>query len=172
MKSFFRGYTHSTFFVLLSISLLLISCDKKDETTTGPDSGSPGSGSNSGSTYFTFKVNGVAQNFSQYNTVGYYYSASNGTYITTSPSGFSYPSVNLGFPGKTTGTFTQTSGGWLDYTDANNVDYYYEPSTCSITVTQYGDVGGYIVGTFSAVKHSSSSTATITEGIFSVRRTY
>ena len=167
MKLSFKRCTHSILFVLLSMSFLFVSCDKTEETV-GPNSGSPGSGS----TYLTFKVNGVTMDFGQYNPYGYYYATNGGTYIDGHPGGFNNPDFELGFPGKTTGTFTETSGGWLDYTDASGTDYYYEPSTCTITITQYGDVDGYIVGTFSATKHSSSSTATITEGKFSVKRTY
>jgi hypothetical protein len=168
MKSYLRGYIFLNMFVLLSALLFLVSCNK-DETTTGPNSGSTGAGS----TYLTFKVNGIAMDLST-SATGYYSTSSSspGTYITSSPSGFTHPELDLGFPGKTTGTFTETSGGWLDYTDANNVDYYYSPYTCTITVTQYGNVGDYIVGTFTATKHSSNSTATITEGKFSVKRTY
>ena len=168
MKLYSRGYIFLNMFVLLSASLFLVSCNK-DETTIGPNSGS----TSAGSTYLIFKVNGIAMDLSN-SATGYYSTSSSspGTYITSSPSGFTYPELDLGFPGKTTGTFTDANGAWLDYTDANNVDYYYNPSTCSITVTQYGNVGGYIVGTFTAIKHSSNSTATITEGKFSVKRTY
>jgi hypothetical protein len=157
--------------VLLSASLFFVSCNKDEESTTSPGSST---GTGSGSTYLTFKVNGIAMDLTQSGPIGFYSTSSSslGTYITSSPSGFTHPELDLGFPGKTTGTFTDANGGWLDYTDANNVNYYYSPSTCSITVTQYGDVGGYIVGTFSATKHSSTSTATITDGKFSVKRTY
>jgi hypothetical protein len=167
MNLSFRRYTHSILLVLLFVSLFLVSCDKT-EVTTGPNSGSNGSGS----TYFTFKVNGVAMDFAQYNPNGFYYASDNSTHIYGTPGGFSSPYFDLGFYRKATGTFTEANGAWVDYTDANGIDYYYDPSTCSITVTQYGDVGGYIVGTFSAVKHSSNSTATITDGKFSVKRTY
>jgi hypothetical protein len=168
MKSYLRGYICSSLFILL-MSLFIVSC-AKDETTVGPDSSSKGSGS----TYLTFKVNGVAMDLTQSGPIGYnsQSSSSPGSYITSSPSGFTHPELRLGFPGTATGTFTETTGGWLDFTDANDVNYYYAPYTCSITVTQYGAVDGYIVGTFSATKHSSNSTATITEGKFSVKRTY
>ena len=168
MKPYLRRVLFLNMIVLLSASLFFVSCNK-DETTTGPNSGSTGTGS----TYLTFKVNGVVTDLSK-SATGYYSTSSSspGTYITSSPSGFTHPEIDLGFSGKTTGTFTETTGGWLDYTDANNVDYYYSPYTCTITVTQYGNVGGYIAGTFTATKYSSSSTATITEGKFSVIRTY
>lgn len=165
MKSYLREHFYLNLFVLLFVSLFSISCNKDESNSTDPSSGSS-------SSYITCKVNGVAMNFTQETPVGYYYSTNNKTYVTSHPSGFTHPEINLGFPGKATGTFTESDGAFLDYTDANDVDYYYEPSTCSVTVTQYGDVGSYIVGTFTATKHSSSSTATITEGRFSVQRTY
>ncbi|RPI02169.1 MAG: hypothetical protein EHM64_14480 [Ignavibacteriae bacterium] len=173
MKSSIYGYQKLAAFVILSASLLFISCSK-DETTVGPNSSSNNNGSNSdaGSAYFTFKVDGVAMDFLQYNPTGFYYATNGGTYISGREGGFTYPDFDLGFPGKTTGTFTESSGGWVNYTDANNVDYYYEPSTCTITVTKYGAVGDYIVGTFSATKNSSTNTVSITEGRFSVIRTY
>jgi hypothetical protein len=163
MKPSFHISLPLMFSFLLCASLLFISCD---------DDKSNPAGSTGGSEYLTFKVNGTAMDFAQYGPSGFYYSANNQTSIVGRTGGFANPDFSLGFPGKTTGTFTEASGGWVDYTDANGTNYYVEPSTCSITVTQYGEVGGYIVGTFSAVKSDGSNTATINDGRFSVKRTY
>jgi hypothetical protein len=163
MKPSFRVPLPLTIPLLFCAAILFTSCDD-DKSNPASNTG--------GSEYLTFKVNGAAMDFAQYGPSGYYYSANSQTYISGRAGGFASPDFDLGFPGKTTGTFTETSGGWVDYTDANGVNYYVDPSTCSITVTQYGEVGGYIVGTFSAVKSDGTNTATITEGRFSVKRTY
>jgi hypothetical protein len=150
------------------MSLLLVSCKEGDHTVAF-DSTGPGSGT----AYLAFRVNGVAVDCSPYTMSGFYSSTTNKTFISFLPSGVTYFELNFGFSGKATGTFTETTGGWLNYTDEINGNYYYAPNTCSITVTQYGDVGHFIVGSFSATKTSSNnSTATITEGIFSIKRTY
>jgi hypothetical protein len=168
MKPTFRAFLPLTLCFFLSASLLLTSCDEDKSNPTNNNNNNT-----SGSVYLTFKVNGVAKDYAQYNPFGYYYANNNGSYIDGREGGFTHPDFNLGFPGKTTGTFTEANGGWLDYTDENDVDYALTSSTCTITVTQYGAVDGYIVGTFSAVKYSPSNlTATVTEGKFSVKRTY
>jgi hypothetical protein len=167
LKSYYREYTCLFLFILL-MSLFLVSC-KKDDHTVAFDSTEPGSGT----AYMAFRVNGVAMDCSQYSLSGFYFSTTNKTYISISPNGVTYFELNFGFSGKASGTFTETTGAWLNYTDEINGNYYYAPNTCSITVTQYGDVDYYIVGTFSATKTSSNNnTATITEGKFSVKRTY
>ncbi|MGD0036731.1 MAG: hypothetical protein ABSC53_05515 [Bacteroidota bacterium] len=160
MKSYLRGYICLNMFVLLSASLFLVSCNKDERSITGPSS-------STNSTYFTMKVNGVAMSFDT--TAGCYDDYGNFTIITTAPYAWTHPEIDLTIPGMTTGTFTQANGGTVAYIDTSNYSYG-NAQTCTITITQYGDEGGYIVGTFSATDTCGGKTAKITEGRFSVIR--
>ena len=88
--------------------------------------------------------------------------------------GSQYPSIGIVFPGGTAGTFTEADGVVVTYAESAASAFIamtISPGTsCTVTITEYGPVGGLVVGTFSAVVSDGSNTLTISNGTFCVVR--
>lgn len=88
--------------------------------------------------------------------------------------GSQYPSVAIVLPGGGIGTLTEADGVMVTYAESaasGFVAMSMAPGTsCTVTITDFGPVGGLVVGTFSAVVSDGTDTLTISNGTFCVVR--
>lgn len=113
-------------------------------------------------------------------TEGFFESATNNTVIFVSGNDGSEGDAdfNITVPGKDLGTYT-TSGDGATFEagtgavgDVRRTEYNADATPMTIVITEYGDVGERIKGTFSGqVKNTSSQTLDIKNGKFDVERT-
>ncbi|MCB0734356.1 MAG: hypothetical protein H6608_11325 [Flavobacteriales bacterium] len=83
--------------------------------------------------------------------------------------------VEIVFPGKTTGSFSQSSDDvTLEVatgTPPSRIEYSYDAnSNIKVNITEYGEVGGKIKGTFSGTLKSGINSRDISGGYFEVVR--
>lgn len=99
------------------------------------------------------------------------YRTANGTYFTGSTFSPAYSYLDANFAGSATGTFPLS----ISVTDKNQqtyISYNTSPGlSVSAQITEYGNVGGYIAGTFSGnLKAANSSATKLVSGSFRIKR--
>ncbi len=122
----------------------------------------------------TFNVDGTSVSCSGLSGAGYEISAGITVIAAQASVGSQYPSIGIVLPGAATGTLTEADGVMVTYsesaTSAFTAMLIIPGTSCTVTITDYGSVGGLVEGTFSAVVSDGTSTLTITNGTFSVVR--
>lgn len=142
--------------------LVLGGCD-------GGDNGGGGTGS------IAFDLDGSPAGYSGVAGAVYEISADITVIAARASADSQYPSIALIVPGGDAGTFTEADGVMVTYAESATsafVAMMMAPGTsCTVTITNYGPVGGSVEGTFSAVVSDGTNTRTISNGTFSVVRT-
>lgn len=156
----------TSIFAIALVAMLSLSC--ASDSPTNPGTTSDGT--------FTFSKSGAltgATNFSSF-TVASFSTEGDETFIAGSTvaitSGASVANLAvLTVPGKTTGTWSFDDNAAMAMFFSSSP---YIATSGTITITEYGAVGGRIKGTFSGttVNPIGSSTVEITSGVFNIKR--
>lgn len=113
-------------------------------------------------------------------TEGFYESMSDNTviFVSGNDSEEGDCDFNITIPGKDLGSYTTSTDGATfeagtgTVGDVRRIEYNSDGTTMTIEITEYGDVGERIKGTFSGqVKNTSSQTLDVRNGKFDVERT-
>lgn len=128
------------------------------------------------STYFEYKAGNEKIECNTFcNSIGYYITDTGETTIEICKGDYKQ-AMNIVIPEKTTGEWTNIEGAYILYTDNGKKGYeaYNEMTdskSLTVIITEYGDVGDFIEGTFSAkLSDEFNNIINISEGKFKVKR--
>lgn len=137
--------------------------------------GDDGNGVGGGGTgTVAFDVDGSPVSCSGLASAGHEISADITVIAAQASAGSQYPSIGIILPGAAIGTLTEADGVMVMYAESATSVFtamtIIPGTSCTVTITDYGPVGGLVVGTFSAVVSDGTNTLTISNGTFSVVR--